>query len=211
MHTIERRMADFNSILIDMAESVYGALDGAFKALREQDKDAALTIMENDEKINHSEAMIHTQAIEILTLLQPLAKDLRLLIGGIRIANDLERIGDYAKSIARFVIKVPKLNDALLGRIDNLSIQLMSNIRDTIDLLSHPDVKRAYEVALKDDDLDHIFRALLLSVVDDQETIASNIIEVSGMLRNIERAGDHATNICEIIIYIENGEFIDFG
>lgn len=211
MINIDRRMADFDNLLNDMAQSVYNALDNAFIALNERNKDKALSVMENDEKINEYEAQIHTHAIEILTLMQPLAKDLRLLIGGIRIANDLERIGDYAKSIARFVIKVPPLSDSIMEGVNQLKDLLMANLRSIIELLHKSDVKKAYEIALKDDDLDVAFKSLLLRVVEDQETLSRNIIEISGMLRNIERAGDHATNICEIIIYIENGEFIDFG
>lgn len=211
MNTIESRMELFNSLILEMSDAVYRSLELSFDALRHGDKNLALEVMEGDEKINFQEASIHTHAIEILTLLQPLAKDLRLIIGGIRIANDLERMGDYAKSVARFVIKVPNLNESLVHEIDSLQSLLMHNLEETFSLLSHRDIKGAYDASLLDDDLDMVVKALLYKVVEDKLTNSANIIEVTSILRSIERAGDHAKNICEIVIYIENGEFIDFG
>lgn len=208
MHTIERRMSDYQLLLNGMAHSVLDSLDNAFVALVSLDKDLALRVMEDDEKINATEASIHNQAIEILTLLQPLAKDLRLLIGGIRIANDLERIGDYAKNIARYVVRTGALEPVLMERFLVLKELLMNNVRKTFELLEDRSIKRAYDLALRDDDLDVIFKSLLVQVVDLK---VDHIVELTGMLRNVERAGDHAKNICEIVIYIENGEFIDFG
>ena len=113
--------------------------------------------------------------------------------------------------MARFVIKVPNLNESLVHEIDSLQSLLMHNLEETFSLLSHRDIKGAYDASLLDDDLDMVVKALLYKVVEDKLTNSANIIEVTSILRSIERAGDHAKNICEIVIYIENGEFIDFG
>ena len=143
--------------------------------------------------------------------MQPLAKDLRLLIGGIRIANDLERMGDYAKSVAKYTIKHGSVNAEIMTLIDDLNKLLLANVKATFELFKNPSVKEAYRVAAMDDDLDANFKALLYRIVDNKSMAIQDVLELTAVLRNIERTGDHAKNICEIVIYISNGEFIDFG
>ena len=102
---IEERMEEYQEEILDMANRVRKSMDMAIKALISGDKELALEVIERDDHINYADESINDSAVEILSLMQPVAKDLRWLIGGIKIASDLERIGDYSKNIGRFVIK----------------------------------------------------------------------------------------------------------
>lgn len=208
MQRIDARMNSFEKVLFDMSDDVERALENAFKALELDSKEMALDVMEYDDIINSLEARINIYAIEILSLLQPMARDLRLIIGGIRIANELERIGDYAKEIARFILSSKTIEEKTRESFNKLGILLLSNLSSTFDLMKNRDIKKAYEVALLDDDLDLAYQKFLSDLVDIQK---NNLVDITRVLRSIERAGDHAKNICEIVIYIEGGQFIDFG
>lgn len=210
MYSIESRMSVFRNTLIDMSNMVYDQLVNSFSALDQHDKAVAIDIIAGDESINAMEANIHNQTVEILGRMQPLAKDLRLLIGGIRIANDLERMGDYAKSIAKFVLKFDPLSPSTLELFNQLNNYLAHFIYDAIQLIHEDHERNAYDIATQDDTLDSMFKALIYKLMDDENLDTGTIIQITGVLRNIERAGDHAKNICESSIYIETGNFIDF-
>lgn len=210
MYSIESRMNVFSNALIEMSDLVYDQLIRSFSCLATHDKAAALDIIERDETVNRFEANIHNQTVEILGRMQPLARDLRLLIGGIRIANDLERMGDYAKSIAKYVMRFDVLSDTTLESVNNLNNYLSHFVYDTFQLLRDEHDKTAEEVAMLDDNLDAMFKSVIYKLVDDRTLASESIIQITGVLRNIERAGDHAKNICEASIYIDTGEFVDF-
>ena len=143
--------------------------------------------------------------------MQPVAKDLRLLIGGIKIANDLERIGDYAKNIGRFVIKSKTVDPRFRKEIVNLTNVFLKNFDEVLKVMEKRDVKEAYRVATLDDDLDVEFKAFTHLLADNAEENEGFPFELTTIARNIERAGDHSKNICEQIIYIVKGQHIDFG
>ncbi len=210
MYSIESRMNIFRGTLIEMSDVVYEQLISSFIALSTHDKNLALDIISRDETVNALESNIHLQTVEILGRMQPLAKDLRLLIGGIRIANDLERMGDYAKSVSKYVMKFEPLSEELLVQITQLTDYLSHFIFDAFQLLKEDHELNAAEVAQRDDTLDAMFKGVIYKLVDDRILNTESIIQITSVLRNIERAGDHAKNICESSIYIETGDFIDF-
>lgn len=210
MYSIESRMNAFRNSLIEMSDLVYDQLVQSFSALDTHDKTRALDIIERDETVNAMESNIHNQTVEILGRMQPLARDLRLLIGGIRIANDLERMGDYAKSIARYIVKFDPITGKTHDSIMQMNNYLSHFIYDAFQLIREDHDKDAHEVALLDDTLDAMFKSVIYRIVDDRTLDPQTIIQITGVLRNVERAGDHAKNICESSIYIETGDFIDF-
>lgn len=208
---IENRMQSFESKLLEMGSITHLAMEQAMEAFMNQDKNLALDVIEKDDLINYTEELINDEAIEILTLMQPVAKDLRLLIGGIKIANDLERIGDYAKNIGRFVIrsKVSEVN--YQEEILNLTKLFLSNFDQVLAVLAKRNVKEAYRVALLDDELDDQFKEFVLILANNVDDKTSFPVEITNIARNLERAGDHSKNICEQIIYTVKGSHIDFG
>lgn len=210
MYSIESRMNVFRNTLIEMSDLVYDQMLKSFSILDSFDKQLALDLIERDESVNAFESDIHNQTIEILGRMQPLAKDLRLLIGGIRIANDLERMGDYAKSIAKYVMRFEPLSEQTLASVNQLNEYLSKFIYDSFQLIHKNHDLNAYDIAQQDDTLDAMFKSVIYKLVDDRSLQAESIIQITSVLRNIERAGDHAKNICESSIYIDTGDFVDF-
>ena len=208
---IETKMQAFEHKLIVMGKETYQAMELAMEAFTKQDRIMALDVIEKDDRINYAEEIINDEAIEILTLMQPVAKDLRLLIGGIKIANDLERIGDYAKNIGRFVIR-SKFTEAMYQEeILELTKMFLNNFGQVLDVLSKRDVKEAYRVAALDDNLDDQFEEFVQTLTHGMDETMVYPVEIINIARNLERAGDHSKNICEQIIYTIKGNHIDFG
>ena len=208
---IENRMQSFENKLLDMGNLTYQAMEFAMEAFTKQDKVMALDVIEKDDHINYAEEMINDEAIEILTLMQPVAKDLRMLIGGIKIANDLERIGDYAKNIGRFVIRSKFTDSMYQDEILQLTKLFLSNFNQVLEVLDQRDVKEAYRVAALDDDLDFQFDKFVQTLTNGIDESMVYPVEIINIARNLERAGDHSKNICEQIIYTVKGSHIDFG
>ena len=142
---------------------------------------------------------------------QPMAVDLRELIGAIRVAGDLERVGDLAKNIAKRTIKIgaePRVPRAIVGlrHMNEVATELM---KDVLDAYAQRDAERAREVWERDVDLDaledSVFRDLLTHMMEDPRNISfcAHLLFCS---KNIERIGDHATNIAETVVYLVTGE-----
>lgn len=182
----------------------------ALEVLETGDKSNALEVIELDEYVNNSNEDINDRAIEVLSLLNPVAKDLRVILAGIKIATDLERIGDYAKNMARFIIKNDKVDESLLEYIKPLGELFLDFYDASIKCFEDLDAEAAFEIPAKDDAIDDAFKKLLIHLETKVEDVTT-LIPTVGMLRNIERAGDHTKNICEHIIYEIKGQHVDFG
>ena len=205
----DTRMNLFRTDLVSMARAVKESMHESLDALKNTDRALALKVIENDESINHFDRSINNFAIETIMLQQPVARDLRLLVGGIKVATDLERIGDYSKNICRYVIMDTghsKEDSKTVAAITNV---FLSNFEQVIIALENLDDKLAREAASLDSKLDDSFKDII-SVFENDKSRSLNI-HLINVLRNIERAGDHSKNICEQIIYIVKGELIDFG
>lgn len=208
---IEKLMNDFEERLFEMGDLCYESMAKAMEAFMKSDKELALKVVEGDKIINYHEEVINDQAIEILTLMQPVAKDLRLLIGGIKVVNDLERIGDYAKNISRFVINSDIVDDKYAQEVLKLTKLFLKNFAEVLNVLKDRDTKEAYRVAALDADLDVAVDKFVKILAFNEFKNDLITVELNNIVQNIERAGDHAKNICEQVIYIEKGRYIDFG
>jgi len=207
---LDDQINQLNELILIMAYQVKMMMTTAVNALINSDQDKALYVVEQDAILNNYEVEVNEIAIQALSLLQPVAKDLRFLVSVMKIANELERIGDYAKNIARFVIKRQVLPHSIDEDALSLVTLFLSNFDEAIEVLKHPEANLAYHVALKDELLDK----RLIQLVDKIDALpADERISVAtiGILRNVERAGDHTKNICEHIIYRTKSQFIDLG
>ena len=207
---LDDQIIQLNELILLMAYQVKMMMTTAVDALIKSDQDKALYVVEQDAILNHYEVEVNEISIQVLSLLQPVAKDLRFLISAMKIANELERIGDYAKNIARFVIKKQILPEPIEEDALSLVTQFLSNFDEAIDVLKHPEANLAYQVALKDELLDKRFNQLVdkIDALPAGERVSVAMI---GILRNVERAGDHTKNVCEHIIYRTKSQFIDLG
>ncbi len=209
---IENQIEDYHKVLVEMSLRVRSMMVKALDCLSSGNKEVALHVVEMDEFINHEDSDINDRAIEVLSLLQPVASDLRLILAGIRISNDLERIGDYAKNIAKYVIK-NNVNDIMYSQ-DMVAIGniFLRNYDEALLALKDMSVELAYKAPANDDELDEAFKVYGSNL---EESITKNEAHLPlatfSILRNIERAGDHTKNVCESIIYAKKGQHIDFG
>jgi phosphate transport system protein len=210
MVKIDTELSLYREQVLVMAKRVRKMYVLALDVLETGDKVRALETIELDEYVNNANEDINDRAIEVLSLLNPVAKDLRIVLAGIKIATDLERIGDYAKNMARYIIKNDKVDDTLLAYIKPLG-ELFLNFYDaSIKCFEEADAQSALEVPAQDDLIDDAFKKLLVFLESRTDNISA-LIPTVGMLRNFERAGDHTKNICEHVIYEIKGQHVDFG
>lgn len=213
MVRIDTEIQIFKEEIILMSQRVRKMFISAIEVLHTGNKEKALSVVELDEYVNNANEEINDKAVEVLSLLAPVASDLRIVIAGIKIATDLERIGDYAKAISRFVIKNDDLDPLVLEYVDKIGEKFIEFFDETIEAYTKRDVKLALDLPSRDDEIDAAFKDLINHIDDlyHQKKDIAHLVPTIGMLRNIERAGDHTKNICENIIYEVKGQHYDFG
>jgi len=205
----EDQVKDLKSRVMAMGTSAESMIDRAVKSLLDRDASRLAGVFKTEEEVNTFQLEIDDKSINMLALQNPVAKDLRLTVMCSRIAGELERIGDQAVNICQNtqeLLRYPPLKPLL-------DIQQMAEIarrmlRDSLDSFVRGDTALAEKVLKTDDQVDafknQIFRELLTYMMADPATIprALALILIS---RNLERVGDHATNIAEEVIYVLQG------
>lgn len=198
--------------IMKMANHVILMHEHLIEVLEIPNKEKELDIMQADDIVNHLEEEINDQAVRSLALLSPVASDLRKVVADIKIASELERIGDYAKNIAKFLIKQEIEVPRIIGYAQAMEKHMIAMLQDTMKAYEQRDVEAALAIAKKDEYLNQLLKELRSDVgsgVDSFEI--EHIFAVSSMLRNIERGGDHIKNICEHIIYMVKGQHYDLS
>jgi phosphate transport system protein len=152
--------------------------------------------------------------VKLLALRQPMAVDLRMIISSIKIAAALERIADYAKNTAKrsIVLAASVAPAAAVAGIDRLGRQVRTALKDVLDAFAHDDVAKAHDVWQRDEEIDQVytglFRELLTYMMEDPRNITA-CTHLLFMAKNIERAGDHVTNIAELVSFRITGQVFD--
>ena len=204
LDTLERRIAEMGGIAEKMVIDATDALANADATLAQQ-------VIATDPRLDALQREIEDLAVMTIALRQPVAIDLRELIGAIRVTGDLERIGDLAKNIAKRAVKISgeaRIPRAIVG-IKHMNEVATELLKDVLDAYAQRDVERARDVWARDVDLDaledSIFRDLLTHMMEDPRNISfcAHLLFCS---KNIERIGDHATNIAETVVYVATGE-----
>lgn len=209
---LDVQIDDYQHVLLRMAKRVRTMMTTSLQSLSDGDKKIALEVIEMDEYVNHDDQDINDRAIELLSLLQPVARDLRIVLAGIRISTDLERIGDYAKNIAKYTIKNDLGSSKWQNEITAVGNIFLNNYDEAIVALKNLDVNLAFNAPDNDDILDQAFKELGKKIENEIHNNNDSIpLATFSMIRNLERAGDHTKNICESVIYAVKGQHIDFG
>jgi len=193
-----------------LAEDQFGK---AIEALSTSDRVKAEHIIAADDKIDALEKEVENNAIKLIAMRQPMAADLRAIMVAIRISSDLERIGDLAKNIAKRTLAVneplPRSVNAGMNRMADLALEQLA---DVLDAYASLDTQKANDVWHNDSRIDtlynSVFRELLTYMMEDARTIGMCTHLLFGA-KNIERIGDHTTNIAENIHYLVTGDTID--
>lgn len=193
-----------------MGEQAIAQLADAMDVLERRDSAGARAVIANDAAIDAIEHQIGHDVVRLLALRQPMARDLREVLASLRIASDIERIGDYAANAAKRSIA---LNEwpvvAALPRLGALARIASEMLRDVLLAYRERDDARALVVRARDAELDSLytglFRELLTYMAEDPRNITP-AIHVLFIAKNLERVGDHATNIAENIWFVVHGE-----
>jgi phosphate transport system protein len=189
-----------------IAESQLGA---AIEAVTKRDSDLATEVIEGDVRVDNLEREIEAQVMRLLALRQPMARDLRQSIAALKIASDLERIGDYAANVAKRSIA---LNQTPAVRpvyaVPRMGRLCQAMIKDMLDAYVERDADKALAVWLRDEELDEmytsLFRELLTYMIEDPRNITA-CTHLLFIAKNLERVGDHTTNIAETLYFLVHG------
>ncbi len=185
-------------------------LKNAIEAIYRRDSDLARAVIESDQKVDELELEIEDAAIRLLALRQPVANDLRAVVSGLKIASDLERIGDFAKNLGKRALVLNEADPVTItNSIAELGRLALEQISSVLDSFSSLDASKALYVWRNDERLDDmynsIFRELLTYMMEDPRHIGL-CTHLMFIAKNIERVGDHVTNIAELIHYLVTGE-----
>ena len=186
------------------------AFADAIDALQKRDTDLAQRIVDNDKQIDVFERVIEEQAVTMIARRQPMARDLREIMVAIRIASDLERIGDLAKNIAKRTMALDGTHPMkIIHGLSHMGRRSLEQVKNVLDAYSHRDADKAKDVWASDEEIDDLynslFRELLTYMMEDPRNISMCTHLLFGA-KNIERIGDHATNIAENVYYMVRGE-----
>lgn len=212
-HTVkafDEDLGELRALVSEMGGRAETAIADAMAALAKRDTDAAIKVVESDRRIDEIEAEIEKRVVRLIALRAPMADDLREVLAAMKISGVVERIGDYAKNIAK---RVPQLADtreleglSLLTAMGKAAGQM---VRDVLDAFAARDAQAAAEVRERDRTIDDfynsLFRTLLTHMMENPHKItASTHLLFIG--KNLERIGDHATNVAEMVYYAATGD-----
>lgn len=209
----DEELRRLNNTIAEMGGLAESQLGTAIEAVVNRDSELAAHVVAEDVKVDQHERDVDNLAIRLLALRQPVARDLREIFAALKIASDLERICDYAANVAKRSIALsqspPVQPVYALPRMAHFAQTL---IKDVLDAYIERDADKAYSVWVRDAELDEmyssLFRELLTYMMEDPRSI-SPCTHLLFMAKNIERIGDHATNIAENLYYLVNGTPLD--
>ena len=212
-HTVksyEEELARLSGLLARMGGLAESQLASAMEAIIRRDAGLADRVVAGDMQIDQIEREVDTLTVRLLALRQPVGVDLREIVSATRIGMDLERIGDLAKNLAK---RVSVLNQFMppksirgLERMGKLALQ---QLKDVLDALAARDAEAARAVWQRDEEIDDmnssLFRELLTYMMEDPRTITlcTHLLFIA---KNLERIGDHCTNVAETIYYLTTGD-----
>ena len=199
--------------LLDMSERAEALVDAAVDALLRRDIGKADVVLSGDRELDALEIEIEQLAISLLALQQPMARDLRFIIGAIKISNDLERVGDHAVNIAQSALRLSDMRSIITPdpEIEDMARRARAMLSDALDAFVRSDGALGRDVCKRDDHVDalhdSLFRILLTHMLEDPTTISA-ALELFLVSRNLERVADLATNIAEDAVYLAEGKSI---
>ena len=206
-------LASLKQRLLDMSERAESLVALAVESLLEQDLAKATMVIESDRELDRMEVEAENLAISLLALQQPMARDLRFLVGAIKVSSDLERVGDHAVNIAQCTERLIASRSAAppIPALSDMARRARTMLSDSLDAFIRGDGALGRAVGRADDQVDAlhdgIFRSLLTYMMGDPRMISSSL-ELLLVSRNLERVADLATNIGEDAVYLAEGKQI---
>lgn len=214
-HTVKSFQDELDGIAASIAQMgglTEAQLAGAIESVARRDSELAERTVKQDKRIDALEIEVEARAVRLIALRQPMASDLREAISAIKISSDLERIGDLAKNIAKRALVIQgdfETPPRLIQGISRMGRLAQGQLKSVLDACSNRDAQMAVEVWKSDEEIDEmynsVFRELLTYMMEDPRTIGvcTHLLFIA---KNIERIGDHATNVAETVFYVVTGE-----
>lgn len=208
-------LEDIRSHLLEMGGIVEQQIQDAIHSLVEGDTRLASEVRQRDKQVNRLQLNIDEQCTQILARRQPAASDLRLVLAVIRATSDLERMGDEASKIARATLLLAEEGNSPRGYIEarHLGTHVRQMVQDALNAFARFDTAQALAVLREDDNVDLEYRsatrALVTFMMEDPRSI-SKVMNIMWVLRSLERVGDHASNLAEIVIYLVEGQDVRY-
>ena len=202
-------LEELNNKLLEMAGLVESAISRSVRSLVDQNRDVAEQVIRDEPRINSMEMEIDGMVTRLLALRQPVARDLRFLTSALKINTDLERMGDLAQHIAERSLSL--MHHPLVKPmvdIPNMATLVQSMLLKCLDAFVKGDEALARSVLLADDEVDRLRDAVyaeLLATMQRDPTVVSAAVDLIFVARNLERIGDHATNIAEDVVFLIKG------
>lgn len=212
-HTVQSYDEDLErltSLVSRMGGLVESQIVRATRAMTTRDSDIARSVIDRDAEIDAMERELESVAVTVLALRQPMAIDLRGIIGALRVAADLERMGDLAANIAKRSIALSQSREiGSLWLLPGMASRVRTMVTDVLDAYVQQDVAKAERVWQSDRDIDEmhngLFRQLLTYMIEDPRNITP-CMHLAFAAKNLERIADHATNVAEAVCFRQTGE-----
>ena len=210
MKLFEEGLRDLKSHILKMGGNVEAAIEASILAIRSRNLEGFSRVFELEDQINRAHVEVDDLCLRLLARQTPLARDLRLILGVVKINTDLERMGDQAVNISyngKHVIEGVPIHTTV--DLQDMSDRVRSMVRDALDAFVREDIPLAREVLTRDDEVDRMKRSLfhdLKGTLKVSPELSEEALALILIGRNLERLGDHATNIAEDVIFVTTGE-----
>ncbi len=206
----DQELKRLRNMMTQMGGIVESQVALAAEAIMHRDAAAAMRAVEEDPKVDALEREVETFVIRLLALRQPVASDLRQIVASLKITGDLERIGDYAANVAKRSIVLAEFSMPYsLAGLAHMAHLVQAQLKSIIDALGDNDAEKAMEVWRSDQVVDDIYNAIFRELITYMMEDPRNITPCTHLLfiaKNLERIGDHATNVAENLYYAVTGE-----
>ncbi len=210
LRSFDQELARLRDLISEMGGIVESQVAMASRAILEHDTEAAARTMEDDKRVDALEREVEQFVIRMLALRQPVAGDLRQVVAALKITGDLERIGDYAANVAKRAVVLAQFpRHFSLAGLGHMSRLVQENLKSIIDAVGEADAQKAVQVWRSDLAIDDIYNGLFRELITYMMEDPRNITPCTHLLfiaKNLERIGDHATNIAETLHYAVTGQ-----
>jgi phosphate transport system protein len=206
----DQELKRLRNMMTQMGGIVESQVALAAEAIMHRDAASATRVVEEDPKVDALEREVEAFVIRMLALRQPVAADLRHIVAALKITGDLERIGDYAANVAKRSIVLAQFSlPYSLAGLAHMAVMVQGQLKSIIDALGDNDADKAVEVWRSDQVVDDIYNAIFRELITYMMEDPRNITPCTHLLfiaKNLERIGDHATNVAENLYYAVKGE-----
>ena len=210
VRSFDQELEKLRRLIVQMGGLAESQIEAGIQCVARRDANLAAAVVRDDERLDHYEQEIVAGAIRLLALRQPLATDLREVVSALKIAADLERMGDYAANLAKRAIALsqtpPVRPMSGIPRMGRLVLEVLALV---LDAYTARDVGKALEAWSRDEEIDDLYTSMFRETLTYMMEDPRNITPCTHLLfvaKNLERIGDHATNVAETIHFMVHGE-----